>query len=431
MFKNILNKAKNNFSVLWEKGAFHIIIGNFLSKFVAFFGSIFIARILTKNQMGILSYIENLSGYGTIFMGLGLSNSLLRYSVLSNDIEKKYAYFRFIIRKSMIIDCVIILIINIINFFYPHPENFSQYSYLVSILIISLPFQDLIINIQTNERAFFDNNRFAVLTLIYTVFLVLARIIGAKLNGVQSVIFGVVISYIVIGLAFLLLSWKKRFKGIEPAKLEKNEKQSVTIYGFQYMITNGLWSLFLLTNIFLMGRLSGDPVAVADYKIANTFPANMSLFSGAIGMFITPYFVKHSEDFDWIRKNYLKSAKIIFSIMMTITLGLIILAKPIIWIFGDEYTNTISLMRWLSIGYLIDTGIRYPIANVWASLGEVRYNLYVAAIGLITQITLNYLLIPQYGAYAIAYSTIFTQSIMSIILFIKFNNKYKILKNKN
>ena len=47
------------------------------------------------------------------------------------------------------------------------------------------------------------------------------------------------------------------------------------------MITNGIWSLFMLMDIFLLGKLVNDPIIIADYKIAYAWPANISIVCSA------------------------------------------------------------------------------------------------------------------------------------------------------
>ena len=64
---SLLNKLKNTVNDLFNKGAFHILVGNLVTKFVTFFGSIFVSRILTKVNMGLLTYMENWIGYAIIF----------------------------------------------------------------------------------------------------------------------------------------------------------------------------------------------------------------------------------------------------------------------------------------------------------------------------------------------------------------------------
>ena len=63
-YKAILSQK---IETLKETGAFHVIVGSFMTKFASFFGSIFIVRLLTKSEYGILSYYENFMGYFFIF----------------------------------------------------------------------------------------------------------------------------------------------------------------------------------------------------------------------------------------------------------------------------------------------------------------------------------------------------------------------------
>ena len=44
---------------LYNTGALHITIGTFATKFVAFFGSIVVVRLLSKQDYGLMSYVEN------------------------------------------------------------------------------------------------------------------------------------------------------------------------------------------------------------------------------------------------------------------------------------------------------------------------------------------------------------------------------------
>ena len=72
-----------------QNGAFHIVLGSFMTKFVSFFGSIFIVRLLSKTDYGILSYYENFVSYFIVLAGFGLDAALLRYMVLSDGMPAK------------------------------------------------------------------------------------------------------------------------------------------------------------------------------------------------------------------------------------------------------------------------------------------------------------------------------------------------------
>ena len=86
----ILIRIKEQVRGLIERGALHIFLGNFVTKFVAFFGSIFIVRLLSKADYGTLGYMENLFHYVYLFAGLGLTNALFRYVILADNIIKTY-----------------------------------------------------------------------------------------------------------------------------------------------------------------------------------------------------------------------------------------------------------------------------------------------------------------------------------------------------
>ena len=60
------------------------------------------------------------------------------------------------------------------------------------------------------------------------------------------------------------------------------------------MITNGLWSAFMLNDTFLIGRYC-SPEVLAEYKVAYTIPGSVSLLSTSIGIFIAPYFVRNEK----------------------------------------------------------------------------------------------------------------------------------------
>ena len=421
-------KIRLELTTLLEKGAFHILVGNFATKFVTFFGSIFLVRILSKADYGILGYMENLCGYAYVFAGLGLSNALIRYSVLSNDIEHKYSYYKYAVTRGFMFDILIVIGIFIINIFYNHPEKFSEASYLMPILILALPFNDLTNDQQINERAMFNNNRFAVFSVVSAIIVVLGRVFGAEIEGVTGTVFGIVVANVIVASVLIILVYRKYFTSIKAAVLTRKEKNTAMTYSLQYMITNGLWALFMLTDVYLLGLLNGDPATLADYKVAYVLPGNLSVLSSAVGLFIEPYFISNEDDTNWVRKNYLKTLlyTVVFVGITAILLG--VFAKPIIWIlYGNQYTNTASLMRILLLACFINCALRYTTANILAAMGLIKYNMIISVLGVIMLITMDLCLIPRFGSFGIAFAEILTNSVMAIALFVIFNNKYSII----
>lgn len=425
--KGLVIKCKENTVQLWKKGAFHIMLGNFATKFVTFFGSVFLSRALSKTDLGILTYMENLCSYAYIFIGLGMANAILRYSVLSETINEKKALLSFALRRGVFFDAILICIVIGVNLFYPHKEDFLAAKSLIPILILALPLQDIIGQIQMNERAMFNNRRYAIFSVLSAALIIFARVIGAESNGLKGVVIGIVIINIMVALIFISSSYRKYFTGIKETKLSRQLKKEASLYGLQYMITNGLWGIFMLMDIFLLGNLVGDPMMVADYKIAYSFPVNMSIFSGAIGVFVAPYFIKNEKNKTWIKANYIKIMISTTCIMGCVAVGLFIMAKPLIWLYGEQYYNVIPLMRILIISCFIDTVFRSTTANILSAIGKVKYNMIISCGGFIFQTCLNLFMVPKFGAYGIAYTSIISQTMMALLLFIVFNKIYSII----
>lgn len=176
---HLISIVKAKLRALWSKGAFHIFIGSFLTKFVAFFGSIFLVRVLSKTSYGILGYVENIYSYVYILAGMGLGNAVLRYVVIGENKEEKYGFYKYAITKGTIYNIIIILIVGILGMFYPHPKKFEGARFLLLIILFALPFQSLKESNQLALRAMFENKKYATYAFIMTAILIISRYLSA------------------------------------------------------------------------------------------------------------------------------------------------------------------------------------------------------------------------------------------------------------
>ena len=76
------------------KGAFGVIGGMFITRAVAFVGSIILVRLMSKSDYGILSSLENVYTYVYLLAGYGLNNAVLRWMVIKKSDGEKKAFFR-------------------------------------------------------------------------------------------------------------------------------------------------------------------------------------------------------------------------------------------------------------------------------------------------------------------------------------------------
>ena len=410
---------------MYDTGALHITMGTFLTKFVAFFGSIVVVRLLSKEDYGVMGYVENIYSYALILAALGMSNAVLRYLVIAENDREKKQYFDYIIKRSILINFFISLILAFGCQIIPIPENYSATRYLLPILALLLPFQDLLNDDLYTIRACFKNKLYAWTAFLSAAALIAGRIIGAKIAGVEGVLWSRVIINAAVAIVGFYFVKNTLIVNEKVPELNKEKKRIIDKYSFQYMITNGLWAIFMLNDKFLLGLLMNDPVGLADYNVASVLPGNLSIFAMAIGTFVGPYFTKNEKNYEWIRKNYkrvtLLSAVVVGGVAFTIG----ILGKPLIrLIYGEQYLNVAMLMNVLLVGAFFNSGLRFTVANLLAAMGEVKYNMFISGIGVFLQIALDFLLIPQMGVMAVAISNCIVLFMMTVELHIVFYFKF-------
>ena len=421
----MLEKIKTSVAKLYREGALHITVGTFLTKFVAFFGSIVVVRILSKKEYGVVRYIENIYSYALLAAALGLSFAILRYVVLGKSIEEKRSLFDYIIKNSIIRNILIVIIVTVGSFLVVYPKKFADARLWVPVLMLLLPFQDMVSDVQFTFRSFFKNRIYAWYAFAVSVALIVGRVVGAKLGGVG----GVVISRVVVNAAFaiggFIVAYRMFFKGVKSQPLGKELKKEINVYSFQYMITNGLWALIMLNDTYMIGKMTGDPLMLADYGVAYVLPGNISILATAIGVFVAPYFTRNEKDSGWVRSNYKKVVAVSILVVGAICAVFALFARPLISVmYGKEYLNTVGVMQVLLIAAFINSGIRYTTANLLAAMGQIKYNLIVSGVGIVIQVILDYILIPKMGCMGVAVSNCIVYSIMGFSLMVIFIKKY-------
>lgn len=397
-----------------------------MTKFLVFFGTVFLVRVLSKQSYGVLGFIENIYSYIFIFAGMGLNNAVLRYVLLSKDTSEEYGHYRYAFRKGNIFNLAVIFVVVVVGFLYPYPTEFSSARYLLPAIALALPFQYLVdLNLYT-FRAKLANRIYAISIFLFSVILIGSKYFFALHWDLPGVIIAKVSISAFFGIFLSLFTYRRYFRGHEPYILNKEERKAEDIYSVQYMITNGIWVIFMLNDIFLLGALGSDAAAIADYKVAYVLPGNLSILSGAIGMFVAPYFVKNENNKAWVRKNYWLTMAVTCTIIGAAILVLFIFSSQLIsLLFGEAYSNIDSIMRLLLISSFANSAVRVTTANLLAAMGQIRYNMVISISGIVLQILMNLFMIPAYGSVGVAITNIIVYTLMAAALLIIFTQKYK------
>ena len=360
-------------------------------------------------------------GYLIIFMGLGLATGLLRYVVLAESDEKKKATFIYAVKRGTLINISIVFLGLFYVTAFPHPRVFVNHRIIGYLLVLSIPFLYLTNTSLSTLRALFKNKLYSYVSFVSSALTIVFRVLGAAMSGLKTSVFFQLGASVISAFFSTCLILNILFSRCMKVKLDKSFTSSFNNFSLQIMLTNALWTVFMLNDMFLLGQLTGSETTIADYKIANVIPANLSILTSSISIFVSPYFTKkeNEKDFTWVKKKFRTVLLSTSIIMGTAAIFCFVFAEPLIsFIYGKNYLSAIPIMRILLLASFVNNGVRASIANILSSIGKQKINLIIAGIGIILQIVLNVIFIPKNGATAVAIISVIVYFAMTALLIV-------------
>lgn len=410
---------------LYQKGFFHIFGSNILSKIFSFCGGILLVRVLTKEEMGIYSYSENILALFLIINGFGMPEGLLQYGSRYNSIEDQNSYIKYSLKIGFLSN----VFLGILILMYSKYGTFKiESSREIFVLMFAFPIINTLFSIiQIKLRIELRNKEMAKYSNINTFFNIFGMTLGGYIYGIVGVVIGKYIGNIFsIFISFstiknIFFHWRKIYS------LAIERKKEMIKFSFTAMLNNGISNLLYIADVFLIGLIIGNENILASYKTATLIPFALNFIPLSIMTYIYPYFAKNSDNIEWIRKKYLEMLKYLGVFNFFISMGLILFSKLIIkLIFGEIYMDSLQPFIILSMGYFFAATIRIPAGNVLASIGKIKFNFYNALISGSINILLDIFLIKKFGSIGAAYATllvfIISGTIGNLFLF-KYLNK--------
>ena len=299
-------------------------------------------------------------------------------------------------------------------------------AWMLPVMLLAIPFQFMYDTGLVTLRSLFLNRAFAVVSIVSVMLIWVSRSIVVSAYGLEGVVVSWSVVYAVIAVLLLAGLVCGIFRGVKALAVTASDRKEMIAYSLQYMITNGLWALFLQNDLLMINLITQSAESVADYKVASVFPALLALFSGAIGTFIAPHFIKNENNQFWVWRNYKRTLFANAGLVGLCSILIAVLAYPLVdFVYGDQYSNTVPLLYVLLIGSFFNNGVRYASANLFAAMGRIRVNLVIAACGIVLQIFLNLLLIPFYGVYGPAVTGVIVYCLMAIVVTAWFVREYR------
>tara|TARA_X000000368_G_scaffold211326_1_gene167013 strand:- start:1160 stop:2671 length:1512 start_codon:yes stop_codon:yes gene_type:complete len=408
--KTILSEAFLSFSGMTLGSVFRYIF------------SIVMARFLGAQMLGIYSLGNAVTRIAEIFALMGLDNGVLRF--VSRDTENKenvknsiYSSLKFGFLSSIIISIILFcsaefIVNNLLN-----EDNFLVI--VIKIFALSLPFSVLTLISSFATQAFkilkykiFVNQIVNPLTLLIA-FLASYHFLGTKL----SILIPTVVSA-VVGLVFIT-KFLSYFTDINFKNLIKEDvNKEILRFSIPLMFVSAIGIIMHWVDIVMLGILSNATDVGMYHPIDRTAGlVRMILFAFA-GIF-APIFSEHyfKKNMLGMKESYQSSSKYILTFSLPVFIFLFVFANPMLLLFGSEFQNAVAL-KILLTGIFIQTVFGLGSSTLSMS-GNTKFNLFNVSIALILNISLNYILIPQYGIVGAALATAIALFILSILRFVE------------
>lgn len=385
---------KQNIKSLFNGGFFHILLGGSLTKIIAFLSSIVIIRFISKSDYAFLAYTDNLYSYILLLSGLGCGTAILKYCVTENN-DKNNAYFYFSIKYGTIVQFVILVLflfgMQIFNIPFEQSKKYIYMLLLYPILYFWIG------AFQSYMRALFCNKEFAYAGVIQTTMILVLSIALVLPFGVGGVILARYISSIVVVIYCALIIKKNKKGNADLYKLNLTEKKSFCLLGLSLLVANLFSMVMPLNEAFLVNNIIKNVNITAEYKVAALIPSQLPFFTTAIVTYYMTIFAKYTDKKQiW---NKLKKVGYItmFLIAIVSIVGIIISPFIISMVYGTQYKDTYTLMVLMWGVHAINAGMRMLPMNILPIIGYAKFNMIVAIISSIVHLTIDYILINQYG----------------------------------
>jgi len=416
MMINIIKKLKISKVItnsLW------MILSTVIQMIVSLFLNIYIARYLGANNYGVINYGLSFVNFFASICTLGLNTIVIKYLISEKNKQGQIIWTCILMRIiSSIISIILILLV--VLFLKGYDKLIIITTFLQSISLIFDSFS--IINLWYQSKL--ESKYTAIITFIsymvmaaYKIFLLLTKknvIWFAASHCVSSLV-----------TATLLLILYKKHKG---QKFSFSLPKGIELIKLSYhFIISGLMvAVYAQTDKIMIGSMINDISAVGYYSVATTVVSLWSFIPTAIINSFQPNILETKEINKIEYENkIIQLYTIIVYLSIFYTLFILIFGKLIVLIlYGNEYLPAVMSLKIAIIGCLFSfIGV---VREFWLICeNKERFAKWFALIGVVTNIILNYILIPLYGISGAAIATSVTQITTAVIapLFFKETRK--------
>lgn len=394
------------------KNTFWLTVSNVGGRLIKAVIIIYSARILGAHEWGLFSYAVSFAALLTIFTDFGIGPILTRETTRTNDPIKKSEIIStaFFIKLALLMMSILLVI-----FVAPHFSTIKEATFLFPIISLIIIFDTLQGFSFSLTRALEKMELEAAFYLLTNILIVVFGFLTLRFYPtVQFFAYAYALG-VGIGSIATLFSLRKYF-GKLFSYFQIKLIRPILSASWPFVISGLLGSLMININILLIGFfLSSEQVGI--YSAADRPIQLLYVLPAILATSVFPTFARLAiSSQEKMRSALERVLSLAFLFSFPLALGGLVLGGDIIRVvFGQEYTPAVSSFRVLVVTISINftTAI---LSNAIFAYNRQKDLIKFAALGGITNIVLNLILIPKIGILGSAWATLAAQLISNFYL---------------
>lgn len=412
MEKNIT--LKNIFgNSMWQIG--EKIISMIFSVFV----TSIVARYLGTEDYGFVNYIISIVMLFTTFSTLGMEKITIKDIIEREESEERILGTGFYIR---LIGGIVLIFISQITIFILDEKNMlaQLLGLIMGLCMIFRAYEVIEYYLQSQMKL----KTISIIRFCSTFFIAILRILVVIFDwGIVG--FTATYLFDAIIVAVLLKIWYKKRKKLK-FKFSLEYAKRILSKCWYVAISGLMVTLYMRIDQVMLGSMLDNKTENGIYSAAVRIAEIWYFVPTAIISAFQPAIVmkkKHSEE------QYEKTMQRLYDIVAIVGIGFGILITlfgdiAVQILYGDEYKGATSILKisvWAGLFATLGTA-----RSVWLVNENLqKYSLIYTSVGCVTNIVLNYFLIPKIGARGAAIATLIAQFVTNVLALVPFKKTRK------
>jgi O-antigen/teichoic acid export membrane protein len=395
---------KNILGNINEKGFFHLLSANLLIQVVAFASQLFVAGILSPDDIGRIKIIQTYVSIFSIVAGMGFNASTLKLCSENRTEQERNSIFQsalFFTILSTISLYIIILIVNLFGIF--SSDKLIQWLIPLGLfpIITNSVFMVFVSYFQAVKKIKLLSN----LTISNKLISIAAIVLLTWWVGIKGY-------YVAYNLSFILMLVVcfRYYKSVSDISVLSSKNLSQFSVHWNYAKTS--MTAYLLSeisayvDILLISFLIHDMRQIGYYSFALTITVVLKIIPATVQQITIPYFSSLAKQKDEFMVAFRRYNKLLYSIIF-VTLGVVLLIVPVMlhFIFSGKYDPSLQYFPFLAIGWSLRLLSQLQNGAIFG-LGKIQYNVYTSLITLVFNVVILSLSIYFFGLPGAAYASI-------------------------